>query len=75
LNENLARALGSAAERGIREVAGECGVNLDDFDIVLSVFMYHPVDSRESLYYGAARSAFRAAWDAWQRYNAAPSYP
>jgi hypothetical protein len=61
-------AYAAAAERGVRAAAEECKINLDEVDVVVTDFLYHPVDSRELIYYGAARSAFLAAWDGWGRY-------
>jgi hypothetical protein len=55
----------SEAVRGIREVARQCNVLLDEFDVVLSHFLVHPVDSRAKCYYQAAKSAFRSALEAW----------
>ena len=57
-----------AAERGVRDIARELNVNLNGFDVVIFDFAYHVTDSFESVFYGAARSAFRSAWEAWERF-------
>ncbi len=54
-----------AALRGIREVAREHDVDLSRFDVILSDWLVHPVDSRASCYYHTGKSAFRSALEAW----------
>ena len=71
LDESLVHALARVAEEGVREAARGLNVDLDDFDITLSDFAFHPVDSWEELYRHAAGSAFRSAWEAWERWYAA----
>jgi hypothetical protein len=56
----------SEAIRVIREVADEYGFRLDEFDVVLSDFVVHPVDSVTRCYYQAGKSAFRSALEAWK---------
>ena len=68
LDESTARTFVQAVHEGIREAARELSVNLDDFDIVVSDFAYHPIDSSAMIYQGAAKCAFRSAWEAWQRF-------
>jgi hypothetical protein len=55
-------------ERGLFDAAKETGADLKELDVQLTDFVYHDVDSWGGCYYGAARSAFRSAWDAWRRY-------
>jgi hypothetical protein len=55
----------SEAIRGVREVAERYGIRLDEFDVVLSHFVYHPVDSAPFCYYQTGKSAFRSALEAW----------
>jgi hypothetical protein len=50
---------------GIKEVADQETVNLDDVDIELSSFLIHDVDSAPRCYYQAAKSAFRSALEMW----------
>jgi hypothetical protein len=57
-----------SAQDGVREAARELGVSLDQIDIVTSEFAFHDVDSSRPIFYGAARSAFRATWETWQRF-------
>jgi hypothetical protein len=71
LDEPLVHALARVAEEGLREAARGLSVDLNDFDITLSDFAFHPVDSRDELYRHAAGSAFRSAWEAWERWYAA----
>src|SRR5690348_14354539 len=54
------------AMRGIREVAEAYGIRLGDFDLELSEFLYHDVDSFSLLYYQAGKSAFRSALEMWR---------
>lgn len=68
LDESLVKGLTKVAEEGLREAASEMGVDLNEFDITLSDFAYHPVDSRGDIYRHAAGSAFRAAFEAWERW-------
>lgn len=68
LDERVVDPIRVAAEAGIREAARAVGADLDGVDIVLSDFAYHPVDSPTWLYGRAAKSAFRSAWEAWQRF-------
>lgn len=68
LKETLLRELAAWAEEGMRAAADELGVDLAEFDIEFSDFTFHPTDSRPSTYSEAAASAFRAAWDGWQRF-------
>ena len=53
-----------AAEQGVRSIGKELGVELSQFDIKLHRFIYHDVDSRESVYLQAGRSAFKSALEA-----------
>jgi len=71
LEKSLILGLSKVAEEGLREGARELSVNLDEFDITLSDFAYHPVDSRGEIYRDSARSAFRSAWEAWDRWYSA----
>jgi hypothetical protein len=59
---------GKEAEEALRDEAKREGIDLNQFDIVLSDFIFHDVDSHSQCYAGAARSAFRSARDAWLRY-------
>src|SRR5689334_10303773 len=69
LDVTTAEFFAAAAKKGIYEVAAECGADLNEFDVELSQFAYHPTDSRQSTFHMAARSAFRSAWDGWCRYG------
>ncbi len=55
-----------SAISGIHDVANQYGVPLSDFDVQLSDFLFHDVDSHPRIYHQAAKSAFRAALEAWQ---------
>ena len=68
INEAFINGLGKDAEKGVRDAARELSADLDGVDVEISDFAFHPIDSPPSIYYGAARSAFRSAWEAWQRY-------
>lgn len=50
---------------GIKDAAQQHNVSLDDFDILLTEFAYHSVDSYAPCYYQAAKSALRAALESW----------
>jgi len=65
LDADIARRLAAAAEAGVREAAIKRAMNLEDFDIIFSDFVYHPIDSTDAMYFGAAKSAFASALDAW----------
>ena len=56
------------AKRGVIEAANEDNVDLSRFDVIISDFAYHSVDSRPKCFRAAAKSAFRSAWDAWTRF-------
>jgi L-alanine-DL-glutamate epimerase-like enolase superfamily enzyme len=71
LDELLVVGLAEVAEEGVREAAAEMGVDLNELDVTLSEFLYHDVDSSPQIYRHAAGSAFRAAFDAWQRWSGA----
>jgi hypothetical protein len=58
--------LAQEAIRGIYEVAERFKVSLEEFDVVLSHFVDHPVDSFPPCYYQAGKSAFRSALEAWE---------
>jgi hypothetical protein len=73
MNQDFVKGFGKEAEKGVRDAARELGVNLDEVDVEVSYFAYHTVDSPPSIYYGAARSAFRSAWEAWHRYHTPPA--
>lgn len=72
LDDSIVHVFGRAAEKGIRDAARELSVDLDQVDVLISDFAYHPVDSRDSIYEAAARSAFRSAWEAWRRFYVPP---
>ena len=67
-DDAFANSYGKIAEEGVREAAWALGIDLNAIDVVVSDFAHHPVDTRRSVYRGAAASAFRSAWDAWRRY-------
>jgi hypothetical protein len=54
------------ALRGVREVGDQYGIPMDEFDVVLSHFIYHHTDSAPLCYYQAGKSAFRSALEAWR---------
>ena len=57
--------IGTEATNGIVAYAKErSSIRLEYWDIELSRFLFHPVDSRDSIYFFAAQNAFRAALDA-----------
>lgn len=54
--------IGTEATNGIVAYAKErSSIRLEYWDIELSRFLFHPVDSRDSIYFFAAQNAFRAA--------------
>lgn len=71
LDESLVRDLSKVAEQAVRQVAHQLDVDLDELDITFSDFAYHPVDSHDGIYRHAAASAFRSAWEAWERWYGA----
>lgn len=50
-----------AAKQGIQEWAEAHAFDLSGYDLILSAFAYHPVDSHSKVFYIAAKSALRAA--------------
>ncbi|WP_442485325.1 hypothetical protein [Aeoliella sp. SH292] len=57
------------ALRGVQEASEKLGVKLEDFEIHLSRFAYHDVDSAPNIYRQTAEYALKSAFDAW---NASP---
>jgi hypothetical protein len=55
-----------AALKGIEDFAKQYSSDLSCCDIVVSNFLYHPIDSSTKCYYQAGRIAFRAALEAWK---------
>lgn len=53
-----------AALKGIKDFAKQHSIDLSGCNLVLSNFLYHPIDSFTQCYYQAGRSAFRAALEA-----------
>lgn len=58
--------MAEAALQGVQELASEHQIDLSRFDVVLSEFMWHPVDSHSKCYHQAGRSAMRSALEAWR---------
>jgi len=54
------------ARKGVLEYATEHQIDLAAFDITLSQFVIHDVDSRPFLYYLAGRNALQSAIAAWK---------
>ncbi len=54
-----------AAKQGIQEWAEEHSFDLAHYDLILSAFAYHPVDSRGQVFFIAAKGALQAAVQAW----------
>ena len=54
------------AKKGVLEYAMEHEIDLGAFDVTLSQFVIHDVDSRPFLYYLAGRNAFQSAIAAWK---------
>ena len=50
---------------GITDVAKIQGIELSEFDVELSSFLVHDVDSAPLCYFQAGKSAFRAALEMW----------
>src|SRR4051812_19492010 len=68
--EDLGEMVADYAEeaiRGIREVAEDHGIRLREFDLELSEFLYHDVNSFPLCYYQAGKSAFRSALEMWHK--------
>lgn len=55
----------SAARQGIQEWAEAHAFDLSKYDLTLSAFAYHPVDSHSKVFYIAAKGALQAAVQAW----------
>ena len=53
-----------AALKGIEDFAKQHSIDLSCCDLVVSNFLYHPVDSFTKCYYQEGRSAFRTALEA-----------
>jgi hypothetical protein len=60
--------LAAAAADGVKKFAAENAIDLNEWDITVSRFAYHPVDYRvrttETAAYNAAASAFASWWSA-----------
>ena len=56
--------VGREATAGIVEYAKEHNINLAWWDIELRKFLFHPVNSRNEMYFFAAQNAFQAALNA-----------
>ena len=68
LDAATAEFFAEAARKGIYEAAAECHADINELDVELSQFAYHPtiLVNRCSTWRG---SAFRSAWDGWCRFG------
>jgi hypothetical protein len=64
--------LTDAAIEGINRFAKDNGINLDDWDITISRFAYHPVDSSARTTQIAAYNAFASAVGSWHSLRVSP---
>ncbi|MEM7034294.1 MAG: hypothetical protein AAF629_32425 [Chloroflexota bacterium] len=62
--DSIVMGYGKLATSAIEEFITAHGLDLTAFDITLSHFLYHPLDSHPDCYRQAARSALRSALEA-----------
>ena len=56
-----------AAKEGIERFAAESGIDLNEWDVTVSEFAYHEVDSAETMFKIAGFNAAASAFASWER--------
>ena len=59
--------LADASIAGIKRFADNNAINLQEWDVTVSKFAYHPVDSGRLTVQIAAYNAFASAWASWNQ--------